>query len=106
MSGGVIFQETLRIANKSGLHELAERDVLRSLQAARIAGPLDLLYDCAAAASANINIRTIVLSARLIPPFRRRQDLREQAGCLAQGSCRPLMKLTLSGEKMSVVTMK
>jgi len=50
MSGGVIFQETLRIANKSGLHELAERDVLRSLQAARIAGPLDLLYDCAAAA--------------------------------------------------------
>jgi hypothetical protein len=50
VSGGVIFQEALRIANKSGLHEIAERDVLRSMQAARIAGPLDLIYDCAAAA--------------------------------------------------------
>lgn len=50
MSGGVVFQEALRIVNKSGLHELAERDVLRTLQAARLGGPLDLLYDCAAAA--------------------------------------------------------
>jgi len=50
VSGGVLFQETLRILGSKGLHALAERDVLAALEAARKDGPLDLLYDCGDAA--------------------------------------------------------
>lgn len=46
MSGGVIFQEALRIVTGRALHAVAERDVVRALEAARRQGPLDLLYDC------------------------------------------------------------
>jgi hypothetical protein len=50
VSGGVIFQESLRALAVRGLHATAERDVVRALEAAREGGPLDLLYDCGAEA--------------------------------------------------------
>jgi hypothetical protein len=46
MSGGVLFQESLRVLSKSGLHAIAERDVLHALDVAQAHGPLDLIYDC------------------------------------------------------------
>ena len=46
MSGGVLFQESLRVLSLSGLHEMAERDVLKALDVAQAHGPLDLIYDC------------------------------------------------------------
>lgn len=50
MSGGVVFQEALRVLSSTGLHELAEHDTLQALEAARKDAPLDLLYDCGSAA--------------------------------------------------------
>lgn len=50
MSGGVLFQESLRALARSDIHALAQSDVLHALDAARRAGPLDLLYDCGAEA--------------------------------------------------------
>lgn len=50
MSGGVLYQSCLRVLSRSGLDDLAQRDVLRALEAARNGGPLDLLYDCGAEA--------------------------------------------------------
>ena len=50
MSGGVIFQECLRVVGAHTLHQVAERDVVGALEAARRNGPLDLLYDCGAEA--------------------------------------------------------
>lgn len=50
MSGGVLYQEALRVLGDKRLHSLAERDVLAALEAARKEGPLDLIYDCGDAA--------------------------------------------------------
>jgi len=43
MSGGAIYQETLRVLRRLDLPEVAEQDVLAALEAAR-PGPLGLLY--------------------------------------------------------------
>lgn len=43
MSGGAIYQETLRVLRRQGLPEVAELDVLAALEAAQ-PGPLELLY--------------------------------------------------------------
>lgn len=50
MSGGVLFQESLRSLGRCELDDSSERIVLRCLEAARKSAPLDLVYDCGAAA--------------------------------------------------------
>jgi len=52
MSGGAIYQETLRVLRRQNLPELAEQDVLIALEAAQ-PGPLGLLY--AAGMEAELN---------------------------------------------------
>src|SRR5690349_1576914 len=44
MSGGVIYQEALRVVRRLGLPEQAEQDVVTALEAAQ-PGPLGLLYE-------------------------------------------------------------
>lgn len=44
MSGGAIYQESLRVLRRQGLPEAAERDVVAALEAAQ-PGPLALLYE-------------------------------------------------------------
>jgi hypothetical protein len=51
VSGGVLFQEALRALSRCELDPVAERVVLRCMQAARESAPLGLVYDCGVAAS-------------------------------------------------------
>ena len=44
MSGGLIFQEALRVVNRQHLPEVCESDILAAVRAGR-PGPLDLLYE-------------------------------------------------------------
>lgn len=59
MSGGAIYQETLRVLRRQALPEVAEQDVLAALEAAQ-PGPLGLLY----AAGMEAELRHEVLLTR------------------------------------------